>query len=145
MDLDALLTMGSSPMLAVEQLDQEGQQLLQQGLARRQLPVAESAVGPSAAAAAGSAAGGAAEGSLLGVELGELQLQQTGGVEGSSSSSGGAAGFVTGLEERVPKEVQRLVKYLKVRWHVCAANVHCSAHVRWNAKAFKHVPVSKDI
>lgn len=116
MDLDRLLTCGDSPVLAVENLDAEGQQLLRQGLQPPLLP-------PAAAAAAAS----------VGQGLQNLD-QQTGG-PGPGQGSTEAAGVVgwgspwvpdkaqscSGLESRVPKEVQRLVHFLEVSssppWH----------------------------
>jgi hypothetical protein len=117
MDLDRLLTLGDSPVLAVEQLDAEGQQLLQQGLQPPpQLPAA-------ALGAAGSTAG-------LEQQLGGLGLGAGGLLAGGSAAggvdSGGRAGQdlrsrqgLSGVESRVPKEVQRLVHFLEVsdkRW-----------------------------
>lgn len=80
-----LLTFGDRPVVAVEQLDAEGQQLLQQGLQPPALP---------------AAAGGAQQ---LTQQVGDLGL-------------GGEAAVVeqTGVEPRVPKEIQRLVHFLEV-------------------------------
>lgn len=97
MDLDALLTLGSSPVLAVESLGEAGEKLLQQGLAR---PEGLTGLGQQAEA----------EADLLGMQVGELGIT-------SSSSAVAAAGCTvspSGVEDRVPKEVQRLVSFLRV-------------------------------
>jgi hypothetical protein len=113
MDLDALLTLGGSPVLTAEDLQQgqcKGQQLLQQGLARVQLPLA------SDATAAGMRQGGEGEGDLLGLQQqlqGQLGLGQA-AAAAAAAAAGDGEGLVTGLEERVPKEVQRLVNFLQV-------------------------------
>lgn len=100
-----LLTFGDNPIVAVEQLDAEGQQLLQQGLQPPPLPApaVQQLVGqvrdlglgldgPDGGAAAGDDAGGRASG-----DLGKRQAQS-----------------LTGVESRVPKELQRLVHFLEV-------------------------------
>jgi hypothetical protein len=115
MDLDALLTLGDSPVLSSQELEQgqgRGQQLLQQGLARLQLPLAAEGLQQ-----------GEDEGDLLGLQE-QLQLGEAAAAAGGHSSAAGAGAgagadkerLVTGLEERVPKEVQRLVNFLQVGW-----------------------------
>lgn len=91
-DLDALLTYGDSPVVAVESLNEAGQQLLHQGLSRPQ---------------------SAAEADLLGLQTEQLTV-------GNSSMSAAAARAISssGVEERVPKEVQRLVTFLRVSFAV---------------------------
>jgi hypothetical protein len=105
MDLDALLTLGGSPVLTAEDLQQgqgKGQQLLQQGLAPVQLPLAAEAAGVRQEG----------EGDLLGLQQ---QLQgQLGLGQAAAAAAGGGDALVTGLEERVPKEMQRLVNFLQV-------------------------------
>ncbi|WIA30981.1 hypothetical protein OEZ86_001026 [Tetradesmus obliquus] len=118
MDLDALLTLGDSPVLSETELQQgqgKGRQLLQQGLQR-----------VAAAAAAGQE--GEGEGDLLGLQ--QLELGDA-AAAAAAAGSGGAAGagagdskLVTGLEERVPKEVQRLVSLLQVHLHTPGLFVH---------------------
>jgi hypothetical protein len=93
-----LLTFGDSPVIAVEQLDAEGQQLLQRGLQPPPLPA------------------GAADAGLQQVQqqVGDLGLGL-----GSSDAAGGRqseeSSRSAGLELQVPKEVQRLVQFLQVR------------------------------
>jgi hypothetical protein len=117
MDLDALLTLGGSPVLTADDLQQgqgKGQQLLQQGLA---------------AAAAGVMQGGADDIDLLGLQ------QQLQGQLGLGQAAAAGNGVVTGLEERAPKEVQRLVNFLQVRsWKrqlMETMYVHASTAVCW--------------
>jgi hypothetical protein len=95
-----LLTLGDSPVIAVEQLDPEGQQLLQQGLQPPPLPAATGL-------------------QQLQQQVGDLGL----GLEsaGAGSDAGGRSSAdlnqrqsLTGVESRVPKEVQRLVHFLEV-------------------------------
>lgn len=94
MDLDRLLTFGDSPVIAVEQLEAEGQQLLQRGLQPPPLPA------------------GAADAGLQQVQqqVGDLGLglgDAAGGRQSEESSRS------AGLELQVPKEVQRLVQFLQ--------------------------------
>lgn len=121
MDLDRLLTLGDSPVVAVEQLDAEGQALLQQGLQPQPLLA-------SAAAAASGVAPDLPHG---------LQQQVAGlglaGLEGPTAAAAGAAAedavtdsnqvaahhkqpSLTGADSHIPKEVQRLVHFLQVGW-----------------------------
>uniref|UniRef100_A0A383VSK7 Rho-GAP domain-containing protein n=1 Tax=Tetradesmus obliquus TaxID=3088 RepID=A0A383VSK7_TETOB len=119
MDLDALLTLGDSPVLSETELQQgqgKGRQLLQQGLQR-----------VAAAAAAGQE--GEGEGDLLGLQQLELGDAAAAAAAGSGGAAGAGAGagdskLVTGLEERVPKEVQRLVSFLQVHLHTPGLFVH---------------------
>lgn len=114
MDLDALLTLGDSPVLSETELQQgqgKGRQLLQQGLER----------------VAAAAAGQEGEGDLLALQ----QLELGDAAAGSGGAAGGGAAdsqLVTGLEERVPKEVQRLVSFLQVGWCAAAGFVAQSAN-----------------
>lgn len=102
-----LLTFGDSPVIAVEQLDAEGQQLLQRGLQPPPLP---------AAAAAGLQQVQQQVGDLcLGLGAGDAGGRQS---EDSSRSSG--------LELHVPKEVQRLLQFLQVRFVL--NHCHCKGH-----------------
>jgi hypothetical protein len=101
MDLDALLTLGGSPVLAAEDLQQgqgKGQQLLQQGLARVQLPLAAEGT----AAGVRQEGGGEGEGDLLGLQQ-QLQGQLGLGQTAAAATDGGDDALVTGLEGRVPK------------------------------------------
>lgn len=113
-----LLTLGNSPVVAVEQLDAEGQQLLQQGLQPPPLPAPAVqqlvgqvgdlglGLGPDEGAAAGDDAGGRAS-----ADLGKRQAQS-----------------LTGVESRVPKEVQRLVHFLEVGVAVAELTCRVSLH-----------------
>lgn len=94
-----LLTFGDSPVIAVEQLDAEGQQLLQRGLQPPPLP--------AAAAAAGLQQVQQQVGDL-GLGLGAVDA--VGGRQSEDSSRS------AGLELQVPKEVQRLLQFLQVRF-----------------------------
>lgn len=112
-DLDRLLTLGDGPVVAVEQLGPEGQQLLQQGLQPPALPgdlaqqgqgqdlqeqVAALGLGGGGdpAAAAAAAAAGCSDGG--GRSKADLMRRKS----------------MTGVEAHVPKEIQRLVQFLKV-------------------------------
>jgi len=109
MDLDVLLTLGSSPLVAVEQLGEEGQRLLQQGLE-------QPAVWQQLEAVTG--------------QLGALDLGQPAAAVASSnndsSSTAAAVTALSGVEDRVPKEIQRLVKYLQVG-SICMPRQECLA------------------
>lgn len=111
-DLDRLLTLGDGPVVAVEQLGPEGQQLLQQGLQPPALPgdlaqqgqgqdlqeqVAALGLGGGGdpAAAAAAAAAGCSDGG--GRSKADLMRRKS----------------MTGVEAHVPKEIQRLVQFLK--------------------------------
>ena len=85
MDLDALITLGKEPVLPMETLNEEGRKMVAEGLA---------------AGAPGSA------GDLLGL-----------GEGGSAAAAAGEAVDVApvGLEEKVPKEILRLSRWLQVR------------------------------
>lgn len=95
-----LLTLGDSPVIAVEELDPKGQQLLQQGLQPPPLP-----------AAAGV--------QQLQQQVGDLGLglESAGAgsdADGRSSEDLSHRQSLTGVESRVPKEIQRLVHFLQV-------------------------------
>lgn len=104
-----LLTFGDSPVIAVEQLDAEGQQLLQQGLQPPPLP----------AAAAGL--------QQVQQQIGDLGLglEAAGDSLGRSSADLSNRQSLTGVESRVPKEIQRLVHFLEVSGITTALYCSC--------------------
>jgi hypothetical protein len=91
MDLDALITLGKEPVLPLETLSEEGRRMVSEGLAAR----------------APGGGGGAAD--LLG-------LGDGGAAAALTAAADEAVGVLgSGLEEKVPKEVLRLSRWLQVR------------------------------